>query len=475
VLLWSILQSRQSFFHPYTPAAAVVDFMLNCVAILYATTVLSSSQATLNIFILFLLLLIIPTLTSSNKVSKKVTQYAKPPKAATTQLDSETSVTELNKDPLPIKAFVTAYRGTMMVITCVAILAVDFKVFPRRFAKTENWGTSLMDLGVGSFVFSAGVVAARPILKQHLQGRSQGLLARLKTAARHALPLFVLGLIRLYSVKGLDYAEHVTEYGVHWNFFFTLSFVPPFVALFDSAFKWLPSYSVLALILSAMYELALDLTDLKKFILTGPRTTLFSQNREGIFSFFGYLAIFLAGQGAGMYVLPHAPATSTANLKQDVILRKLATWTCMWCALFYLATDYTIGLNLQVSRRLANLPYVLWTAAFNTGQLGLFYSVEALSFRSTVNNGTKNKSKNETDQRNEKERAEFATSRLLRAFNRNGLAVFLIANLLTGLVNLTVPTLKVGDQMAMLVLMGYLAVLAAVAFELDRRGISIKL
>lgn len=403
--------------------------MLNCAAILYATTVLSSSQAALNIFILFLLLLIIPTLTSPTKVSKKTTQYAKPPKTAAAQINNETLATEPNKDPLPIKPFVTAYRGTMMVITCVAILAVDFKVFPRRFAKTENWGTSLMDLGVGSFVFSAGVVAARPILKQQLQGRSQGLSTRLKTAARHALPLFVLGLIRLYSVKGLDYAEHVTEYGVHWNFFFTLSFVPPFVALFDAAFKFLPSYSVLAVILSVTYELALDLTGLKKFILTGPRTTLFSQNREGIFSFFGYLAIFLAGQGAGMYVLPRAPALTTTGMKHDVILRKLAIWTCVWSALFYLATDYTFGLNLQVSRRLANLPYVLWTAAFNTGQLGLFYSVEALNFRGTVNNVNKNKSKNETDQRNEKERAEFATSRLLRAFNRNGLAVFLISTL----------------------------------------------
>lgn len=176
-----------------------------------------------------------------------------------------------------------------------------------------------------------------------------------------------------------------------------------------------------------------------------------------------------------MYVLPRAPALTTTGMKHDVILRKLAIWTCVWSALFYLATDYTFGLNLQVSRRLANLPYVLWTAAFNTGQLGLFYSVEALNFRGTVNNVNKNKSKNETDQRNEKERAEFATSRLLRAFNRNGLAVFLIANLLTGLVNLTVPTLKVSDQIAMLVLMAYLAVLAVVAYELDRRGISIKL
>lgn len=443
--------------------------MLNCAAILYATTVLSSSQATLNIFIVFLLLMILPTFTNSIKSSSgKAIQKAKPPKPPAATNNAKTTIDESTKEPLPIKAFVTAYRGTMMVITCVAILAVDFKVFPRRFAKTENWGTSLMDLGVGSFVFSAGVVAARPVLKQRLQGQSQGLSTRLKTAARHALPLFVLGLIRLYSVKGLDYAEHVTEYGVHWNFFFTLSFVPPFVALFDWVFRWLPSYSLLAILLSITYELALNMTDLKKFILTGPRTNLFSQNREGLFSFFGYLAIFLAGQGAGMYVLPRA--TSSTSWRQDAILRKLVTWTCIWCALFYLATDYTFGLNLQVSRRLANLPYVLWTAAFNTGQLALFYSVEALNFEDP-----EAKSKGKEGKMGEKERAEFATSRLLRAFNKNGLAVFLIANLLTGLVNLTVPTLQVSDQVAMLVLMAYLAVLACTAFELDKRGISIKL
>ena len=38
-------------------------------------------------------------------------------------------------------------------------------------------------------------------------------------------PLWLLGFCRLLSVKSTGYHEHVTEYGIHWNFFFTLVIV----------------------------------------------------------------------------------------------------------------------------------------------------------------------------------------------------------------------------------------------------------
>ena len=373
---------------------------------------------------------------------------------------------------LPVKPFVTHYRGAMILVTCVAILAVDFHVFPRRFAKAETWGTSLMDMGVGSFVFSAGIVSARTVLRDRLSGKRAPLASRLTVSLRNSLPLIFLGLVRLYTVKGLDYAEHVTEYGVHWNFFFTLGLLPPFVALFQSALSVLPSYSALSLLLAATYEVLLNFTDLKKFILSAPRTDLFNKNREGIFSFFGYLAIFLAGQATGLYTLSRSAPVRRGSggwvtkLKgvANTVFGQLVIWCLIWTTLFLITTSY-YGFGLQVSRRLANLPYVLWVTAFNCGQLALFCGIEAFFFPDVHQH---------TEKGNQESAIADATSRVLFAFNRNGLPLFLVANLLTGLVNLTVNTLRTPNLHAMGILSLYIASVSGVALGLDWWNVSLK-
>jgi len=306
-----------------------------------------------------------------------------------------------------------------MVITCVAILAVDFHIFPRRFAKVENWGTSLMDLGVGSFVFSSGVVSARTVMKQHLASSrtdSVSFLARMKTAMRSSFPLLVLGFVRLAMVKGVDYAEHVTEYGVHWNFFFTLGFLPPFVALLQSIptgnANPITIYVALSLLVAGVYQIVLKTSGLEEYVLIGDRHKygLLGMNKEGASSFAGYLAIFLAGMASGTCVLPRNTA---ANPKQSM-LKTMLSLAVFWVVAFFATTEYW-GLGIGVSRRLANLPYFLWVNAFNTTQLVGFYLVERLVL-----------GKKQIQVADEKEAYTLAVPKVLHAFNRNGLAVFLV-------------------------------------------------
>ena len=116
--------------------------------------------------------------------------------------------------------FVSLYRCCLLLSTAVAILGVDFVVFPRRLAKTEQFGVSPMDAGVGGFMFAAALTspAAR---RSGPAGRPPT--SSLLASVRRQLPVLLLGCLRLLAVKAANYQEHVTEYGVHWNFFFTLA------------------------------------------------------------------------------------------------------------------------------------------------------------------------------------------------------------------------------------------------------------
>ncbi len=138
------------------------------------------------------------------------------------------------------KRFVSAFKAGAMLLTCLCILAVDFDVFPRRFAKTENFGTSLMDIGVGSSVFAMGLTCplSRPLSPPptpaslvEQSGQKQGGSKSRSSSSRSSSSSFgrtvavvlAVGTGRMVVTKGIEYQEHVTEYGVHWNFFFTLA------------------------------------------------------------------------------------------------------------------------------------------------------------------------------------------------------------------------------------------------------------
>lgn len=85
---------------------------------------------------------------------------------------------------------------------------------------------------------------------------------------------------------------------------------------------------------------------------------------------------------------------------------------------------------------------MLWVAAYNTTFLFGYLVIEISLFSSGGN----------------------AVPPLLEVINKNGLAIFLAANLLTGLINVSIRTMYVGDRIAILVLAAYSSVLCSLSW-----------
>ena len=58
-----------------------------------------------------------------------------------------------------MQPFFKKFRCFANLATGICILAVDFPIFPRRLAKTDLYGYSLMDVGVGIFVVANAIVS----------------------------------------------------------------------------------------------------------------------------------------------------------------------------------------------------------------------------------------------------------------------------------------------------------------------------
>ncbi|TXT11139.1 hypothetical protein VHUM_01890 [Vanrija humicola] len=358
--------------------------------------------------------------------------------------------------------FLSVYRAHMMLMTVHAILAVDFSVFPRVLGKCENFGTSLMDMGVGSFVFSLGIVSSRTFSPR--AGRRRWVPA-LVGALRRAAPVLALGFVRLLMVKGSEYPEHLTEYGVHWNFFFTLGLVPALATALLPLRRYL-RWTTIGLLLTAVQQLVLSNTGLQAFLLSDARPGLLGANKEGIASMPGYGAIFLLGLSAGDKVLrvsappkadedggarslaPDQLAERATKRKTQLAFELVSYATISWAAL---ALSYALGLD--VSRRFANLPYVVWTAAYNTTALALYLAIELWFFPPSSDAPP--------------------CPPLLDAINRNGLVVFLVANLLTGLINVSMQTMYAGTAVAMTILTVYSAGVSAFAWAIRAHRIKL--
>jgi len=365
--------------------------------------------------------------------------------------------------------FITNYRSSMLLITAICILAVDFPIFPRKFAKTENFGCSVMDLGVGGFVFAAGLTSR--------EGRGKS--SSVKKTVINSLPLFLLGFLRLVLVSVLGYHNNVTEYGVHWNFFFTLFFVQVFGSaviprVSDSGLLW-----KISLLFAVIYEGFLSFGVVDYIMSDAPRHGFIDANREGVASLQGFLAIYLAG-AAWAHQIFHTPFTFTVmgNVLQELIV---------WAVLMWFSLSYSRTFFMPPSRRLGNYNFFSLTLAYNLSILAAFVLIEVivivLAELKTGDCGrfTKDKKNVRPKKKKElttetvakylpwKEKGE-RTNILYRAISYNPLTFFLLANVMTGIVNVLFPTVEMEGCPAVIILISYLATISIFVIVLYHNG-----
>ncbi|XP_033209822.1 uncharacterized protein At4g17910 [Belonocnema kinseyi] len=396
-------------------------------------------------------------------------------------------------------SFLTNFRAWTNITTVICILAVDFQIFPRKFAKTEVYGYSLMDTGVGLFIIANALVApeARGISVDEKINLFQGMIKSLKSC----IPLLILGFGRFFAIEYLGYQRHITEYGVHWNFFITLAFVKLFTSMISKTIS--SRYSLLSgLWILAMYEYGLNAKGLKKWILSeGSRDDFISANREGLVSIPGYVGLYLIAVSIGKLI--HSTYQNlSANSKQNsqfleiklfkfeirvaynqpmILCIKLSLIASHFCAVMLVCDSF-----LSVSRRLANAGYCAWIVTLAASLLTLLLLVEILIdvfVRSKIENENQKTRKVYAKERNlPKAKAHFDNEEnfsenleIFEAVNYNGLGFFLLANILTGTVNMSVKTLYVDDMFALKILVSYLAVSIVSVLVCYRHKVQIRL
>ena len=360
-----------------------------------------------------------------------------------------TAPSETVKVPPPTKnfsPFFTNFRGGLMFLTCLCILCVDFPIFPKRMMKTETFGVSLMDTGVGLFVFSAAAAFGGKLAERKDEEATFS-----RQWLGSALPLFVLGGVRSGIIFITNYQEHLAEYGKHWNFFCTLGMLPVLYLVLNHIVRrvkwilparWQPTIQaprMQAAALGVAYQVLLT-TWGSQYIQSPHRRTLFEANKEGILSSLGYMCIFLAGVDVGRFALPHRP---TAGGRASVGAHLVIVAVCLQA--WAVATDFLVE---PCSRRMCNLSFVLYIIAFSTGFLGLHILVHTL-FR-------------------ERHEETARPPLLMKAINTNQLFVFLVANLTTGAINLTMYTIYTPPLSSYGVVAAYMLWICGIAVVMER-------
>ncbi|KAI5169429.1 glucosaminylphosphatidylinositol acyltransferase [Pancytospora epiphaga] len=243
--------------------------------------------------------------------------------------------------------FSSIIDGERYIIISSVVIAIFTADFPKydaqshKLGKSMGYGLQLMDIGVGSFVFNAGLFSPKMSPKRKMRNVFQSLL---------------LGFVRFFTKVYFKLDVDEREFGTHLNFFFLLSILNLLSICFTTNFCFLVGMG-LCLIHAALLKYA-GLADL---LYNTTRDNLFLANIEGISFIIPQFGMFLIAAAFGKCVF-------AMNSRR-------------FLPFYWLASIFTLVVSLCLStpnRRLHNLPFCMVIVVLHSTIGACIYTVDRL-------------------------------------------------------------------------------------------------
>jgi hypothetical protein len=196
------------------------------------------------------------------------------------------------------------------------------------------------------------------------------------------------------------------------------------------------------------------------------RSNFMIANKEGIFSIPGYVALYLGT----LYLASFMRAENEPTKSRDMFHKALKLG---FIALFLWKMVDVCDKMFGCSRRSANLGYIFWILAIGTTMVTLFMLTEIHIYFINFDRPRQIEDNNKS-QLNEPNMHIPYTPIILEAINYNGLTFFLIANLLTGLINILFQTMLLPDVVSITIISYYLFLLNVIMVFLYVNKLKVK-
>jgi len=164
---------------------------------------------------------------------------------------------------------------------------------------------------------------------------------------------------------------------------------------------------------------------LQEFVATAPRMSFISQNKEGIISLVGFSSLYLISIQIGNFLHKLRQQKEWLVVSGLFGVASVVLWICA------IGLEYYFG--LVPSGKTANFPFILYSLVFTLQPLSLMIGIDSLIFP-----------------------LPSVFLDMLTNQRNSQLILFLIANVLTGVINLSIKTLYTPDPIAFIIISIYM-------------------